>query len=285
MLTPQQRRKKKLYIRYVILFCGILIPFFAFLQHLLLKGTFSLPISSTILIFTLINLNGLLLLLMLYLILRNLVELIFERSQRILGSKLRTRLVVSFVSLSIVPTAILFIIALSFISTSMDYWFNSNVEESLQSSLKLAQSIFHQAESESENMGKRLARQLENSRNGGPTKAEVGKFFAVVLHDPPPGVPDALTLMNEGADDLVSKRGKRLLSIVLPEIPTEALRLARDNKKLEVITQDSAIGELVRSIIHVNLPGIRGNSHYLVTTLLIPAEQLTRMQTISKGIN
>ncbi len=284
MLTPQQRRKKK-HIRYVILFCCILIPFFAFLQRLLLKGTFSLPISSTILIFTLINLNGLLLLLMLYLILRNLVELIFERSQRILGSKLRTRLVVSFVSLSIVPTTILFIIALSFISTSMDYWFNSNVEESLQSSLKLAQSIFHQAESESENMGKRLARRLENIRNGGPTKAEVGKLFAVILHDPPPGVPDALTLMNEGAEDLVSKRGNRLLSIVLPEIPTEALRLARHNKKLEVITQDSSIGELVRSIIHVNLPEIRGNSHYLITTLLIPAEQLTRMQTISKGIN
>lgn len=285
MLTSQQRRKKKLYIRYVILFCCILIPFFAFLQHLLLKGTFSLPISSTILIFTLINLNGLLLLLMLYLILRNLVELIFERSQRILGSKLRTRLVVSFVSLSIVPTAILFIIALSFISTSMDYWFNSNVEDSLQSSLKLAQSIFHQTESESENMGRRLARRLENIRDGGPTRDEVGKLFAVILHDPPPGVPDALTLMNEGAEDLVSKRGNRLLSIVLPEIPTEALRLARDNKKLEVITQDSSIGELVRSIVHVNLPGIRGNSHYLVTTLLIPAEQLARMQTISKGIN
>ncbi len=285
MLTHQQRRKKKLYIRYVILFCCILIPFFAFLQHLLLKGTFSLPISSTILIFTLINLNGLLLLLMLYLILRNLVELIFERSQRILGSKLRTRLVVSFVSLSIVPTAILFIIALSFISTSMDYWFNSNVEDSLQSSLKLAQSIFHQTESEAENMGKRLARRLEESRNGGPTKAEVGKLFAVILHDPPPGVPDALTLMNEGADDLVSKRGNRLLSIVLPEVPSEALRLARDNKKLEVITQDSSVGELVRSIVHVNLPGIRGSSHYLVTTLLIPAEQLARMQIISKGIN
>lgn len=186
MLTPQQRRKKRLYIRYVILFCCILIPFFAFLQHILLKGTFSLPISSTILIFTLINLNGLLLLLMLYLILRNLVELIFERSQRILGSKLRTRLVVSFVSLSIVPTAILFLIALSFISTSMDYWFNSNVEDSLQSSLKLAQSILHQTENEAENMGKRLARRLENGRNGGPTQSEIEQLFAVILHDPPP---------------------------------------------------------------------------------------------------
>ena len=86
MLTPRQRQKKKRYIRYVIIFCSVLIPFFVFLQRILLQGTFSLPISSTILIFALININGLLLLLMLYLILRNLVELIFERKHKILGS-------------------------------------------------------------------------------------------------------------------------------------------------------------------------------------------------------
>ncbi|MHB8810308.1 MAG: sensor histidine kinase, partial [Desulfobulbaceae bacterium] len=136
MLTPQQREAKRRYIRYVIIFCCALIPVLALLQHILLKGTYTLPLSSTILIFALININGLLLLLMLYLVLRNLVELIFERKHNIIGSKLRTRLVVSFISLSFIPTALLFVIALSFVSTSMDYWFNSNVEESLQSSLR-----------------------------------------------------------------------------------------------------------------------------------------------------
>jgi two-component system nitrogen regulation sensor histidine kinase NtrY len=65
MLTPQQRQKKKRYIRYIIIFCCALIPLLALLQRILLKGTFSLPISSTILIFALININGLLLLHML----------------------------------------------------------------------------------------------------------------------------------------------------------------------------------------------------------------------------
>ena len=80
--------------------------------------------SSTVLIFALININGLLLLLMLYLILRNLVELIFERKNKILGSGLRTRLVVAFVSLSMIPTIILFLVALGSVSTAMEYWFN-----------------------------------------------------------------------------------------------------------------------------------------------------------------
>ncbi len=143
MLTEQQRRKKQRLVRLVIVFCLLLIPVLGYVQRGLLSGDFNLPISSTILIFALININGLLLLLMLYLVLRNLVELVFERKHKILGARLRTRLVICFVSLALVPTAILFMVALRFVSTSMDYWFNARVEDSLQSSLKLAQSTLH----------------------------------------------------------------------------------------------------------------------------------------------
>ena len=162
MLTVEQKKKKQRLVRIVIAFCLLLIPALAYLQRGLLSGDFNLPISSTILIFALININGLLLLLMLYLVLRNLVELVFERNQKILGSRLRTRLVICFVSLSLIPTAILFIVALRFVSTSMDYWFNARVEESLQSSLKLAQSILHDSSNQAEYTGRQLAAILES---------------------------------------------------------------------------------------------------------------------------
>jgi two-component system nitrogen regulation sensor histidine kinase NtrY len=285
MLTPQQRQKKKRYIRYTIIFCCALIPLLAFLQRILLQGTFTLPLSSTILIFALININGLLLLLMLYLVLRNLVELVFERKHNILGSKLRTRLVVSFVSLSFVPTALLFLIALSFVSTSMDYWFNTNVENSLQSSLKLAQSIFRGTEQEAENMGVRIGSALAAGRTDPANQSDIEQLFARILQNTPPGVPDALSLMDNNPTDIVSIRGPRLLSTTIPNVPTEALRLAQNKDKPEVITQNTDIGELVRSIIHLRLPGIDGTSYFLVTSLLIPAEQLARMQTISEGLN
>lgn len=285
MLTPQQRQKKKRYIRYTIIFCCALIPLLAFLQRILLQGTFTLPISSTILIFALININGLLLLLMLYLVLRNLVELVFERKHNILGSKLRTRLVVSFVSLSFVPTALLFLIALSFVSTSMDYWFNTNVENSLQSSLKLAQSIFRGTEQEAENMGVRIGSAISAGRTDPTNQSDIEELFARILQNTPPGVPDALSLMDNNPNDIVSIRGPRLLSTTIPSVPTEALRLAQNKEKPEVITQNTDIGELVRSIIHLRLPGIDGTSYFLVTSLLIPAEQLARMQTISEGLN
>ncbi len=285
MLTTQQQLKKRQFIRYTIIFCCALIPLLAVLQRILLKGTFTLPISSTILIFALININGLLLLLMLYLVLRNLVELIFERKHNILGSKLRTRLVVSFVSLSFVPTALLFFVALSFVSTSMDYWFNTNVEDSLQSSLKLAQSIFRDKEQEAKNMGVRIGSALASTRVDPINQLDIEQIFAQILQNAPPGVPDALSLMDNNPNDVVSIRGPRLLSITIPNVPTEALRLAQNKEQPEVITQNAGIGELVRSITHLKLPEIDGTSYFLVTSLLIPSEQLARMQTISEGLN
>ncbi|MCW5199109.1 PAS domain-containing sensor histidine kinase, partial [Desulfobulbus sp. F3] len=122
MLTPEQRQRKQRLIRWVIACCLLLIPLLIWLQRRLLQGELNLPVSSTVLIFALININGLLLLLMLYLILRNLVELLFERRNRIIGARLRTKLAAAFVSLSIIPTAALFFFALGSVSTSMDYW-------------------------------------------------------------------------------------------------------------------------------------------------------------------
>jgi two-component system nitrogen regulation sensor histidine kinase NtrY len=285
MLTPQQREAKKRYIRYVIIFCCALIPILALLQHILLKGTYTLPLGSTILIFALININGLLLLLMLYLVLRNLVELIFERKLNIIGSKLRTRLVVSFISLSFIPTALLFVIALSFVSTSMDYWFNSNVEESLQSSLKLAQSVFRDTELEAAKEGKRIAEALFFARGERTRFMQVENLFKKVLENTPPGVPDALTLMDDSPKDILSRRGERLLTIALPTVPTEALRLAQMNAKPEVITQETGIGELVRSIVHIQPESIPDHSYFLINSYLIPTEQLEQMKAISDGIN
>lgn len=284
MLTPEQRKAKKIYIRYVIIFCCALIPLLGLLQANLLKGNFALPISSTVLIFALININGLLLLLMLYLVLRNLVELIFERKHKILGNKLRTRLVVSFISLSLIPTLILFLVALRFLSTSMDYWFNVNIENSLQSSLKLAQSILHDAENSAQNMGARIANELQAGWASHWDNDTLGELFSSYLEAAPPAAPDALILMNSNQEKLLSINSKRLFSISLPPVPSEALRLAKENMKPETISQKTEIGELIQNIIPIRKPGSDTVDHYLITTILIPAEQLQRMKIVSTGV-
>ena len=282
MLTAEQRHKKQRLIRYVIGFCLLLIPLLAYVQRGLLKGDFNLPISSTVLIFALININGLLLLLMLYLVLRNLVELIFERKQKILGSRLRTRLVISFISLSMIPTVILFLISLRFVSTSMDYWFNTNVEDSLQASLKLAQTLFHDTEKRAANIGTRIALLLENENSSFPFNNDPQQLFDQTLAIPPPGAPDALALIGPNLKVVVSATGERLASISLPEVPTEAIRKAGMNNAPEVVTRQVNAGELIQAIIPVHYP--YQDDHFLVTTLLIPIERLVLMQAVSTGI-
>ena len=73
---------------------------------------------------------------------RNLVKLIFERKRKVLGAKLRTKLVVAFISLSLVPTVLLFFVAVGFITNSVEHWFNAQVEHSLQGSLEVAQTYY-----------------------------------------------------------------------------------------------------------------------------------------------
>ncbi len=282
MLNTKQRKKKQQLIRYVIGFCLLLIPVLAYLQRGLLKGDFNLPISSTVLIFALININGLLLLLMLYLVLRNLVELIYERKQKILGSRLRTKLVISFVSLSMIPTVILFLIALRFVSTSMDYWFNTNVEDSLQASLKLAQTVFHDTEKRAENMGVQITSLLENGDIDINNPVELNQLFSRTLAIAPPGAPDALAIIGPHFEKIVFAKGVRLNAVSIPEIPTEAIRKANNTKQTEIVSQQVNTGELVQAIVPIHIDN--QTNYFLVSSLLIPIERLVLMQAVSSGI-
>ncbi|MEI4908134.1 hypothetical protein Q8G40_29035, partial [Klebsiella pneumoniae] len=68
--------------------------------------------------FLLINLYVLLLVVFAVLVVRNLVKLMSERRQQILGSHLRTRLVLAFVGLSLSPAVLLFIASTNFMDNS-----------------------------------------------------------------------------------------------------------------------------------------------------------------------
>lgn len=89
------------------------------------------------------NLNFILLLLILFLVVRNVFKLIIERRRKVLGSKLRTRLVMAFVSMSIVPVLLMFFIAVRFVQTSVDYWFQEQVASSMTQALEVGQLFYN----------------------------------------------------------------------------------------------------------------------------------------------
>jgi len=105
------------------------------------------------LILNLLILNVVLLLAMLFYVARNAVRLILERRRRVLGSKLRTRLVLAFISLSLIPTALIYLVSVKFVQTSVDYWFKGQVEESMEQALELGRAFYGSAQDRLERRG------------------------------------------------------------------------------------------------------------------------------------
>ncbi len=136
-----ESRKRRNEILIVGITALILAVLFVFEWHLPeVKG--SLSTGRNILYLSLINLNVILLLLMFFLIIRNLVKLVFERRRRILGSKLRTKLVTAFLGLSVVTAFVLFFVAVGLITSAVEKWFSIQVEKSLEGSLEVAQTYY-----------------------------------------------------------------------------------------------------------------------------------------------
>ncbi len=90
----------------------------------------------------LLNLNAILLLVIFYLASRNVIKLIAERRRKVFGSKLRTRLLLAFVSLSLIPVFLMFLAANRVVIKGIDYWFTSTVENSMSSALEVGQSFY-----------------------------------------------------------------------------------------------------------------------------------------------
>lgn len=176
--AEKQDRKRRRRERYIIAL--LLVVVVALTTHLGLNFFdlgLGLPIANNILVFALINLNVILLLLLLFLTVRNLVKLLFERKKNIMGARLRTRLVVAFISLSLLPTVILFFVSVQFISASIEYWFNLPIERSLRNSLEVGQGFYTRLTEEVLACGNHLSGLLAYGGQMTPVKREELRKF------------------------------------------------------------------------------------------------------------
>ena len=111
----QRRKRERILIVVITAIAGLLA--IALNRKLYLAADFS--VSNQVLIFILININLLLLLLLIFLVFRNLVKLLYDRKRKVMGAKLRTKLVVAFMALTLLPATILFAFSINFIRHSI----------------------------------------------------------------------------------------------------------------------------------------------------------------------
>ncbi|HEX7155239.1 MAG TPA: ATP-binding protein [Thermoanaerobaculia bacterium] len=96
-------------------------------------------VNSQVLLFVLWNVNLLLILGILFMLLRGLVKLVLERQRGLIGSRFRTKLVVTYVATSLFPVILLFLVATDLMRVSIDRWFTTPVATILRNGEAIAQ--------------------------------------------------------------------------------------------------------------------------------------------------
>ena len=162
LLTAEMKRRRR--ERIIIAATVIGIVLLTFIETSIFSREALVPDFRDVVIFGLINVNIILVLLLIFLIVRNIVKLVYERRRGIPGSKLRTKLVAAFVTLSLVPTFILFLVATNFLSYSIDNWFNIRVGGALNLSLELAQNYYQQTSENVKYYAEQLSADITKNR-------------------------------------------------------------------------------------------------------------------------
>lgn len=125
-------------------------------------------LTNRLLLFVLWYLDISLILVLSFILVRNLVRLAVERRSGVLGSRFRTKLVVTYVALTFVPVIFIFLIATNFLQRSIDQWFSSPVEEILRSGAAVSVQLREMVEARLSDQARAAADQLDASRGAPP---------------------------------------------------------------------------------------------------------------------
>ncbi len=89
-------------------------------------------LTNRVLLFVLWYLDISLILILSFILVRNVIRLAVERRTGVLGSRFRTKLVLTYVGLTFVPVILIFLIATNLLQGSIDRWFSAPVETILR---------------------------------------------------------------------------------------------------------------------------------------------------------
>ena len=118
------KRQREIFFIFAL---SILLAFLIGVEVYIFRSGQNLPSSYVLFFIGLVNINLILVLLLLFLIFRNVVKVFIERRGRIFGSSLKSKLVVSFVSFSVIPTLLVFTLSVFYLNSSFEKWFSQRM--------------------------------------------------------------------------------------------------------------------------------------------------------------
>ena len=277
--TPELRKRRREWG--LILFIVALLVALPFFEKQIYDQTSQVQLSNNILVLALINMNILLIILFLFLIIRNLFKLFLERRRNIPGARLRTKLVVTFVSLSLIPTMLLFFASAGFITNSIENWFSTEIERSLTESLDVAQTYYKNSQSNALYYAEQLAEQIKDGKLLNEDKLEDLELLISLKQKE----------YNLGIVEVFSSTHEELVRVANPNVPlseftdpgSDVIQEALEGK---LFTRITPIGkaDLIRGVVPVrsnwNASDIVG---VVVVNYHVPYSLVSKMQEISSS--
>jgi two-component system nitrogen regulation sensor histidine kinase NtrY len=250
-------------------------------------------LPSNIWLLTLVNVNVILVVVLLLLLSRNLVKLYFERRHKLLGAGFRAKLVAAFVGLTLIPTFLLFIVASGLISSSIENWFGIQVEQSLKSSLEIAQGYYEATKTRAAQLGRAVGRE---SAKTSPDPAAQQQLLDRLLAQPTAGLGVTGVSLYTRAGVLVARSTsgeraghrpaegaspRRSDTALLGQLLTEAAR----GKEADATFSDES-GDLLRVAVPIPdpAPSTAAAPAVVIVDLLLPSQVAGKLDDISRAM-
>jgi two-component system nitrogen regulation sensor histidine kinase NtrY len=273
----KRRRRERLIIIFVILLVVALTSLLLYVTGK--RGEALLP--QNILVFMLINVNAILLLLLVYLVVRNVVKLVFERRRGILGSKLRSKLVIAFVGLSLVPTLLLFWVSIGFISNTIENWFSFKVETTLEEAFSVTEAYYNNASSNALYYAKQLSRNITDNKLLSQMNLEILRDF----------INEKQAEYNLGVVEVYSSQKEELVKAMNPQVPDSSfisadsslVQQALDGKE-SIRIQPAGESDIIRGVVPVfSSWGRKDVVGVIVVNYYVPRSLVSKMDNIAKA--
>jgi two-component system nitrogen regulation sensor histidine kinase NtrY len=108
--------------------------------------------------FTLVNLC--MLLVLVFVLGRNLIKLFIERRRSVRGVKLKTKLVLIFIGFALLPSALIVLVGSKLISTAVERWFSHPAEAVLVGAQDIVERYYHEKQESASFYARRLSREI-----------------------------------------------------------------------------------------------------------------------------
>jgi two-component system, NtrC family, nitrogen regulation sensor histidine kinase NtrY len=139
-------------------------------------------VTNRILLFVLWYANVVLILIVLFVLLRNLFKLLVERRHRILGSTFKFKLVATYIGLSLIPVLALFAIATELLQGSIDRWFNTPLRPVLERGSAVAQALYDRIQQQNLRDAERVLRETSGLDPRTPAERQRLERLLAELH-------------------------------------------------------------------------------------------------------